>query len=305
MRLEILELIMNVAQSGSISAAARNGHVQQTTLSAAIKSIESELNIKIFDRQYNGVVLTREGQELIKLAEPMLDLYHRMEAIGRPSGESLTIYVNPLLYCYFCYDILPLLHMRFPEVSTAVSMAGEDPLEDGRSGDFHIGIGCCRPDEFSTRSQRAEALDLVLIKGYTSEFVAYVSKDNPLSAQKTISDISLLKGQRVIVANSICKQLFYHANLQNISKSYSIMDPFDPMQLLHAVLNNNMLAFAVDKQIIPKHLHGEVDKMAVLNIVEPAGYHYKYMLHYIVCRKKRLMTKNERAIVDFLAGPHQ
>lgn len=301
MRLEILELIVKAAQSGSISSAAKEGHVQQTTLSAAIKSIESELNIKIFDRQYNGVVLTKEGQELMKLAEPMMDLYHRMEAIGQSSSENLTIYVNPLLYCYFCYDILPLLHMRFPEISTAVSMASEDPLENGKSGDFHIGIGCCLPDEFLIRSQRAKALGLVLTKGRTSEFVAYVSKDNPLSTRTTISDTSLMKGQRVILANSICKQLFYTANLQNISKSYSIMDPFDPMQLLHAVLNNNMLAFAVDKQTIPKHLHKEIDKMVVLNIVEPAGYHYKYMLHYIVCRKQRLMTETERAVVDFLA----
>lgn len=300
MRLEVLELIAAVAKSGSISAAARDGHIQQTTLSAAIKSVESELDIKIFERQYNGVALTAHGRELMKRALPMLDLYHEMQHINSPEDRMLVLHINRLLYSYFCYDILPQLHMKFPDTSMTVSMAPENPLENAMSGQFHIGIGCCTMGELADRKLQAKENGLLLIELLASEFVVYVSKDSPLCAQREHSDRMSLRGQSVTLGNSICKDLFFRAELEEIVDSYSIMDPFDPLQMLHSVSHNNTVAFAVGKRLIPSRFHAELDELVCLPIVEPKSSSYRYMQHYLICRDYRQRQESERALVDLI-----
>ena len=300
MRLEVLELIAAVAKCGSISAAARDQHVQQTTLSAAIKSVESELEIQIFERQYNGVVLTHQGVELMKRALPMLELYREMRHIGHTEARMLDIHINRLLYSYFCYDIIPELRMNFPGPSMTVSMAPENPLEDVLARRFHIGVGCCAPENLENRASQAREMGLTLTKLLVSEFVVYVGRDNPLAGLSALTASESLRGQSVILANSICKDLFFRANILHIVKSYSIMDPFDPVQMLHAVCHSKMLAFAVDKRIIPLRFHPELEELACLPIVEPNSSNQRYMQHYLICRNYRERPKQEQALVDFI-----
>lgn len=300
MRLEVLELIAAVAKSGSISATARDGHIQQTSLSAAIKSVESELDIRIFERQYNGVVLTGQGRELMKSALPMLDLYHNMQHINCAKAQMLVLHINRLLYSYFCYDILPLLHMELPDTSMTISMAPEDPLQGALFGEFHIGVGCCQLEQLEDRKRQARETGLTLIELLRSEFVVYVSKDDPLSTQRQLAGLNVLRGRSIILANSICKEMFLSTELANIVDRYSIMDPFDPVQMLHSVLHNKTVAFAVEKRIIPSRFQSELKKMVCLPIGEPNNNSRRYMQHYMICRGYRHRPEGEQALVDFL-----
>ncbi len=300
MRLEVLELIAAIVKYGSISAAARNCHIQQTTLSAAVRSVESELDIQIFERQYNGVILTPHGEELMKRALPMLDLYREMQHINHIEDRLLLLHINRFLYSYFCYDVMPELQTRFPGPSMAVSMAEENPLQNPMANDFHIGIGCCSPGEWQSRKRQAREMGLTLTKLFTSEFVAYVSKDSPLGSLQELGTSETLRGQSVIFANSVCKDMFFQANLTDVVGSYSIMDPFDPVQMLHSVSRNKMLAFAVDRRLIPSRFYPELENVVCLPIVEPNNSSRRYMQHYLICREHKHRAKNERELVDFI-----
>ena len=61
MRMEALSYIVTIAEFGSISKAAEKINIQQTTLSAAIRSLEGELGFPVFIRKPNGVSLTENG----------------------------------------------------------------------------------------------------------------------------------------------------------------------------------------------------------------------------------------------------
>jgi DNA-binding transcriptional LysR family regulator len=54
MRLEQLQYVIEIADSGSISAAAERLHVSQPSISQSIASLERELNTKIFKRSRLG-----------------------------------------------------------------------------------------------------------------------------------------------------------------------------------------------------------------------------------------------------------
>lgn len=75
MKLEHIRLFLAVVQSGSISQAAKAGFITQQGLSLALKQIESELGISLFNRSNKGVELTDEGEKFYQCSRSMLRLY--------------------------------------------------------------------------------------------------------------------------------------------------------------------------------------------------------------------------------------
>lgn len=74
MNLKDLKYVIEIDKHGSISLAAKKLFVAQSNLSRAIKELEMEFDITIFQRTSKGVVATHEGQEFIAKAREIL--YH-------------------------------------------------------------------------------------------------------------------------------------------------------------------------------------------------------------------------------------
>ena len=68
MTIQQCKYVLAVARTGSFNEAAKQLFVAQSSLSVSIKSLEQELDIKIFERSGNGVYLTDEGAEFVKYA---------------------------------------------------------------------------------------------------------------------------------------------------------------------------------------------------------------------------------------------
>ena len=90
MTLQQLRYVDQVATVGSISEAARKLFVSQPTLTEAVRTLEEELRIAIFNRSAKGVTVTREGEEFLASARQILDDAGRIQekytgkAVRRP-----------------------------------------------------------------------------------------------------------------------------------------------------------------------------------------------------------------------------
>ena len=90
MTLQQLRYVDQVATVGSISEAARKLFVSQPTLTEAVRTLEEELRIAIFNRSAKGVSVTREGEEFLASARQILDDAGRIQekytgkAVRRP-----------------------------------------------------------------------------------------------------------------------------------------------------------------------------------------------------------------------------
>ncbi|MBO1307315.1 LysR family transcriptional regulator [Enterococcus sp. 669A] len=79
MNLHSLEIFIEVAERGSFTEAARNLYVTQPAISKAIKNIEVELSVKLFQRdKRNGLILTDVGAKILVLARQMLDIDNKI-----------------------------------------------------------------------------------------------------------------------------------------------------------------------------------------------------------------------------------
>lgn len=73
MTLQQLKYIVTVASKGTISEAAKELYIAQPSLTAAIKDLETELGITIFNRTNKGVILSIEGEEFLGYARQVIE----------------------------------------------------------------------------------------------------------------------------------------------------------------------------------------------------------------------------------------
>lgn len=95
MTLQQLRYLIAIAENGSISSAAHELYVSQSSLSIAVKDIERECGVTIFERSSKGITLTREGNELLGYARQVVEQADLMEARysrhAKPVSQHLSI----------------------------------------------------------------------------------------------------------------------------------------------------------------------------------------------------------------------
>ena len=69
-----LKYAVEIAKTKSISRAAENLYMGQPNLSRAIKELEDNLNITIFNRNSKGITITPEGEEFLQYARRIIIL---------------------------------------------------------------------------------------------------------------------------------------------------------------------------------------------------------------------------------------
>lgn len=79
MTIQFLKYIVSVAEIGSITEAAKQLHVSQPSLSAAIKEAEKEVGFEIFTRSRLGISLTQEGVEFLGYARQVIQEMNLLE----------------------------------------------------------------------------------------------------------------------------------------------------------------------------------------------------------------------------------
>ncbi|KLE14989.1 hypothetical protein AAT22_13675 [Clostridium sp. C8] len=79
MTLQYLKYMIAVAETGSITEAAKRLFISQPSLSNAIKEIEKEVKFEIFSRSRTGIALTKEGMEFLGYARQVIQQMDLLE----------------------------------------------------------------------------------------------------------------------------------------------------------------------------------------------------------------------------------
>lgn len=93
MTLQQLRYLIAVAACGSISAAAHSLYVSQSSLSVAVRDLERETGVTIFERSNRGTTLTSAGAELMRYARRVVaqaDFMEQRYARGPAGRQALT-----------------------------------------------------------------------------------------------------------------------------------------------------------------------------------------------------------------------
>ncbi|WP_295813031.1 LysR family transcriptional regulator [uncultured Nitratireductor sp.] len=136
------------AQTGSLSAAARQLGLTQPTLSRQVQALEADLGVPLFERFGRRLVLTQTGADLLEHIRSMGDAADSfmLAASGRVEDISGRVCISTTdTYCaYILPPILERIRVEAPRVSIALNATNEISNLHRREAD--IAIRHARPD---------------------------------------------------------------------------------------------------------------------------------------------------------------
>ena len=120
MTLSELRFVVPVAQEKNFRRAAAKSFVSQPALSLAIKKIENELGVLIFERNRMGISLTTVGEKIVNQAQIVLEEADKIKAISIVEKNTQQVEVKiGLIYSiapYLLPSIISLVKNSSPEI---------------------------------------------------------------------------------------------------------------------------------------------------------------------------------------------
>ena len=120
MTLTELKYIVAVARERHFGKAADACHVSQPTLSVAIKKLEEELDVKLFERSANEVSATPLGEEIIRHAQLVLEQAAEIKEIAKrgkdPLAGALRLGVIYTIGPYLLPDLMRQIMKKAPQM---------------------------------------------------------------------------------------------------------------------------------------------------------------------------------------------
>jgi LysR family hydrogen peroxide-inducible transcriptional activator len=118
--LKQLKYLCAVAEHRHFSKAAEACHVTQSTLSAGIQELESQLGVTIFERNKKNVLITPVGEQVLRQARLLLGNAEDLVAIARasqaPLSGELRLGVIPTIGPFLLPKMLSDLRADYPEL---------------------------------------------------------------------------------------------------------------------------------------------------------------------------------------------
>ncbi len=119
-KLELYRVFKEVADTGNISAAAKNLYISQSAVSQSLKQLETALQARLFLRSPRGVTLTGEGQMLYQYVRNALGLIATGEDKLSQAQQlligSLVIGASDTVTSFFLIPYLEAFHREHPGI---------------------------------------------------------------------------------------------------------------------------------------------------------------------------------------------
>lgn len=109
MRLEQLEIFVEVSNSNSMSMTGEKLHISQQAISKSIKSLEIELNTQLFNRTKSGIFLTPGGENIYQDIKLIVETYNKIKQRTSIQTGTHNINLSGTLSIYIPIPLSPLI----------------------------------------------------------------------------------------------------------------------------------------------------------------------------------------------------
>jgi LysR family hydrogen peroxide-inducible transcriptional activator len=199
MTLTELRYVVALARERHFGHAADKCAVSQPTLSVAIKKLEDELGVILFERASNEVRVTDIGAAVAAQAERVLSEVSRVgeiASIGKdPLSGALRLGCIYTIAPYLLPKLVPLLKQRAPAMPLIIEESFTVRLVDKiKSGELDIGVMALPIDEPGLVAQPV----------YDEVFRLLCPADHPLARLKSVTAPQLLESQLLMLGPGNC-----------------------------------------------------------------------------------------------------
>ena len=199
MTLTELRYIVAVAREKHFGRAAEACFVSQPTLSVAIKKLEEELDVKLFERGASEVSVTPLGAEIVRQAQTVIEQAAGIKDIAKrgkdPVSGPLRLGVIYTVGPYLLPDLVRQAIVRVPQMPLILQENFTAKLLDMlRTGELDAAI----------MAEPFPDTGLAVAPLYDEPFVVAVPRTHPLAKRKRISAEELKKETMLLLGTGHC-----------------------------------------------------------------------------------------------------
>ena len=194
MTLQQLRYVTTVAETGTISGAAKALFISQPSLTAAIQELEKEMGITIFLRTNRGVVLSREGDEFLGYARQVLMQAELLEdRYGAQSSHRQQFAVSAQHYTFAARVFARVVRdmggerysMTFRETTTY------EVIEDVGRMRSEVGVLVMTEQNGEVLRRLFREYELTYTELVQKDATVYVDKNHPLAGRGEVTEEEL------------------------------------------------------------------------------------------------------------------
>ena len=189
MTLQQLRYVIEVAKTGSMNVAAKQLFVSQPSLSMAIRELENDVHISIFERTTKGVVITAEGEEFLGYARQIINQVELLEDKYIEAGQIKKKFgVSAQHYSFAVKAFVEMVKgFDMDKYEFAIREARtHDVIHDVVTGKSEIGILYTNDFNEKVLNKIFKDNQLEFVHLFTCEGYAYLWKNHPLAGKKVI-----------------------------------------------------------------------------------------------------------------------
>ena len=199
MTLTELKYIVAVARERHFGRAAESCFISQPSLSVAVRKLEDELGVHLFERRFQEISLTPIGEAIVEQAQKVLDEVHHIEEIALQGQDPLCgplrlgviFTISPYLMPGLVHKMLQLAP-KMPLILTE-NYTGE-LLEQLRAGQIDVAIMALPIHESG----------LMLAPLYDEELVVAVPHNHPWANQSEIDREDVRSANLLLLGKGHC-----------------------------------------------------------------------------------------------------
>lgn len=279
-----MRFFQGVAACESFTRAAEQLHIAQPALSIAIKKLEEELDVILFNRRDRKISLTAEGEVLLLHAKEILKGVSNAkreiaDLRGLLKGE-VRVGLTPMLSSFFFPKIIASFKQSHPGLK--ISISGDSAWNIQRkieSGELDIGV---------IAGEVPEGLDSYHL--LREEIVACVYPGHPFACRKKVELRELLKEPLIHYKEG------YH--LRELIDELCAKEGLTPAVVAESNLFSLVRNLVKEKLGLAFFLKMVVTRDA--EVVAVSSDPPLYMDLYIAWKKNSYLSRANRAFVDFL-----
>ncbi|MFC5448515.1 LysR family transcriptional regulator [Paenibacillus aestuarii] len=294
MTLQQLKYVIEVANRGSINEAAKRLFITQPSLSNAIRDLEEEMQISIFDRSNKGISLSKEGVEFLSYARQVVEQAELLENRYRNAKPSPQHFSVSTQHYAFAVNAFVKLVQEYGQDEYELAMRETktyEIIEDVKMLRSEIGI--LYVNEFNEKviHKMLKEANLQFNHLFTAKPHIFISVKNPL-AQQSIVTIEQLEPYPYLSFDQGEYNSFHFSEeiLSTLSHQKSIRVT-DRATLFNLLIGLN--GYTISTGVLPSDLNGNEIIPVPLDCEE--SMHVGWISH-----KNALLTKLGAAYIDAL-----
>lgn len=295
-----LKYVIEIDKFGSISLAAKKMYVAQSNLSRAVKELEKEFDITIFERTSKGVVTTREGQRFLNYAK---EIQYQMDSLKSTyldlNNHGISLKISVPRASYISEVFAEYASSLSREDNLRVYYHETNSMETIRNVlDFHYDIGIIRYNSmhegYFLSLLKLKNLQYRLILEF--DYLLLTSAKNAISDKHIRSDddldgcIEILLGDQRLPSGDFVDLSDNDREERYQKKVIYVYERGSQYELLSTVPDSYMWVSPVPQQILDRY--GLVQKRC--------GAYAKYIKDVMIFRENHVQKKCERDFLDLL-----